>query len=380
MECVIKKVKIDSGEPLKGRVIKILSKTGSFEAPTKVPTSTELNGKKNIGFDAPFLNPVFEITQKYTDKNVSSLHEKNGVHARKVQEINAHADTLINRSLVKYFPQFPRNVVLSDNDVRSFIDLQCESNLNIISLPEIRNESSIDEFKSNFMRYWEYVSDINPNAVFMPYINLSQSPELFREKLNYLSNFEGALHGIGVKFASLREFRPNLFNLANFSDKAFWIHCSTGKRANWTSDIPSGQLHILQRYGVDTVSVEIPMYGGSSKVKPVSNTRYFNSEKITIPKISESLHDGELTCNCPICRQQKFNEVVEDLNRYVTQNKSINSVLNDFSKIHEVYASTKEFEISRKSIKEGELRKYFHEKVGLRDDLENSKEYQSILN
>lgn len=372
MESIIKKVSVKHGEELKGRVLKVYSKKGSFETPNKAPTSTELNGKKNIGFDGPFLNPVFEITQRYTVNNVSDLHKKNGVFSRKILEINAHSDTLANRSLVKFFPQIPRDLKLNDDDIRSFIDLQLESNLNIISLPELENDASVEEFKHNFEKYWDYVYHINPNIVFMPYLNLSQDPVLFKNKLNILSEYEGILHAIGVKFASIREFRPNLMSLASFSDKDFWIHCSSSKRANWNSNVPTSQIHVLQRYGVDTVSVEIPMGGGQAKNRLALDTGYFNQEKVTIPKISESLHDGDLVCRCPICRAQNFNELTEDLSKFVSPQKSINSVLNDFSKIHEVYASTHEFELSRQRIKEGELNKYFHQKEGLKQDLNDT--------
>ena len=167
MESIIKNVSVKHGEELKGRVLKVSSKKGSFETPNKVPTSTELNGKKNIGFDGPFLNPVFEITQRYTINNVSDSHKKNGVFSRKISEINAHSDTLVNRSLVKFFPQIPRGIQLNDNDIRSFIDLQLESNLNIISLPELENDARLEDFKQNFEKYWDYVYNINPNVVFM---------------------------------------------------------------------------------------------------------------------------------------------------------------------------------------------------------------------
>ena len=372
MESIIKKVSVKHGEELKGRVLKVSSKMGSFETPNKAPTSTELNGKKNIAFDGPFLNPIFEITQRYTINNVSDLHKKNGVFSRKISEINAHSDTLVNRSLVKFFPQIPRNISLNEYDIRSFIDLQLESNVNVISLPELRNDEGLEEFRQTFEKYWDYVYHVNPNVVFMPYLNLSQDPTLFKNKLELLAEYEGMLHAIGIKFASIREFRPNLMSLAAFSDKDFWIHCSSSKRANWNSNVPTSQVHVLQRYGVDTVSVEIPMGGGPIKNKPTLDTRYFNQEKVTIPKINEFLHDGKLVCNCPICRQQNFNELTQDLSKFVSKQKSINSVLNDFSKIHEVYASTNEFELSRQRIKEGELNNYFAQKDGLKQDLHDT--------
>lgn len=370
MEEVIKKVSVKHGEELKGRVLKVYSKKGSFETPNKAPTTTELNGKKNIAFDGPFLNPIFEITQRYTKKSVNALHQKNGIFSRRMQDINAHADTLINRSLVKYFPQIPKDVKLSDQDIRSFIELQCESNVNVISIPELENNCKEESFYKNFLKYWNYTNEIKPNAVVMPYLNLSQDPKLFKNKLELLSQHEGTLHCIGVKFASLREYRPNLMHLANFSDKNFWIHCSAGRRANWNSSIPGCQLHTLQRYGVDTVSVEIPSGRSNNvKFKPSLDTRYFKRATVTIPKIKDSIYDGHLECDCPICSNQNFEDLTEDLGRFVSKNKSINSVLNDFSKIHEVYASTSEFEVSRERIKDDDLTNYFLEKDGLKDDL-----------
>ena len=366
MKSVIKNVRIKHGEELKGRVLKIHAKTQSFETPTKAPTSTELNAKKNIGFDGPFLNPVFEITQRFSPGSISNFYKTNGYHSTKIRDINAHADTLINRNLVKYFPQFRKDTILNDDDMLSLIDVQLESNINVISLPEVKEDATKDEFKNNFEKYWKYCENEKPEAILMPYLNLSQDPDLFREKLKYLAEFEGSLHAIGIKFASPNTYRPNLRTLASFSDKEFWVHCSSIKRAVWNAEIPSSQLHILQKFGVDTVSIEIPMAMGEGNAKPILKTKYFNNEKVTIPSIEESIHDGSLICNCPICQQRNFNELTEDLKRY-QGDRSLNSVLRDFSKIHEVYAATSEFEISKQRIKEGDLNKYFSEKEGLKD-------------
>lgn len=127
MKSVIKNIKIEHGEALKGRILKIHAKTGSFKTPTKAPTSTELNAKKNIGFDDPFLNPIFEITQRFSPGTISNFYKTNGYHGTKIRDINAHSDTLIKRNLVKYFPQFRKDTILNDDDILSLVDVQLES-------------------------------------------------------------------------------------------------------------------------------------------------------------------------------------------------------------------------------------------------------------
>ncbi|RJS48523.1 MAG: hypothetical protein CIT03_07450 [Methanobacterium sp.] len=370
MSEIVKKARVKHGGSLKGRVVKVSSKKGSFETPTKAPTSTEINGKRNISFDGPFINPVFEISQRYLKKeNVQNLHRKNGTFNRKISEINAYTDSLIDRYLVKYFPQIPSGIELDDRDIRILIDLQLESNINLITIPEPSNNCSSTDFHDNFTKYWEYIAEVKPTATAMPYINLKQDHNLFENKLNLLKEYEHALHTIGIKFASIREYRPNLMSLAEFSEHDFWVHCSDGRRvSNWRALSPGGQLHALQRYGIDTVSIEIPMGGGSISDKDYTTARYFNQTSVTIPKIIDSVDsEGNLECNCPICSGQNLGEVAENLKRYASTKKPLRSVVSDFSKVHEVFASTNEFEISKQKIKEDSLKEYFDEKEGLKE-------------
>ncbi|WP_286242219.1 hypothetical protein [Methanobacterium ferruginis] len=374
------------GEVLKGRVVNVHVKGNkSFETPTKAPTSTEINGKRNISFDGPFMNPVFEITQRFqTSESVTSLHKKNGTFARRVSEINAFADGLTDRYLVKYFPQIPYGKLtdekLTDKDIRLLVELQIDSNINVITIPEIAPNCSPEDFHRNFLRYWEYISTQRPDASIMPYLSLNQDPSLFERKLEILGEYEKAFQCIGIRFASMMVYRPNLISLAEFSEKEFWVHCSNGKRVNdWKRPSPGGQLHGLQRYGVDTVSIEIPMGGGGSN-KDYTTARYFNRDTITIPPITDSINtDGNLVCDCPICEGQNLSELASNLERYVTKDKPLRSVVGDFSKVHEVFASTSEFDISRQKIKEDSLKEYLDGKAGLKDF--SGKEYlQGKLN
>lgn len=285
----IKKPKIcHGGESYHGRILKVRTstKSKSFETPTKAPTTTEINAKQNISFDGPFLNPIFEITQRFNNKkNVCSLHRKNGVFARRMREINAHAESFKDRSVVKYFPQIANDIKLDDRDLQSLIDLQLDSNLEIISLPEPFKNCSSDIFYKNFSKFWKYVSKVNPKATLMPYLNIDQHHYLFRAKLKQLLEHEGAIHTIGVKFASINEFRPNLMDLAELGKNKLWVHCSAAKRfPGWQT--PNAQVHALQRFNIDTVSIEIPQ-GRGGGTKHYNTARFFDPDTMLIPPVKE---------------------------------------------------------------------------------------------
>lgn len=110
---IIKKVKVTHGEPLKGRVVKVTSKVENFETPDKVPTSTEINAKNEIGFDEPWFNPVFEVGNRFNKlENIQRLHRKNGAFRDKKREIIAHVERFKGYALTKYHPQISHGTPL----------------------------------------------------------------------------------------------------------------------------------------------------------------------------------------------------------------------------------------------------------------------------
>jgi len=377
----ISKIRIShGGEQLQGRILKVNSSIESFETPTRVPTTTENNAKIRTHFDEPWDNLVFEVTNRFnSEEQIRKLHRKNGSFAKKRREITAQVDKFRGYSITKYNPQIPHGVKLTTRDIRTFIDLQLESGFNIISIPESSPISSIKTFQTNLEKFWEYISNINPDVAIMPYISLKQENETFESKLKILSEYEHTLHCIGIRFASPQEYRPNLLSLAEISYKDFWVHCSSGRRyANWRQ--PYAQLHALQRFGIDTVSVEVsqpPIRG--PKQKDPGQVRYFDRKDIMFPHLQDAINkDGHLSCDCPACCKGTIEDIVARVENLGPEDEILLRV-NDVSKIHEVYASTAEFEVSRKRIKENSLNEYFKRKAGLRPFI-GREEDQTVLN
>lgn len=377
----INKVRIShGGEQLQGRVVKVNTSIENFETPTRVPTTTENNAKIRNHFDEPWDNLVFEVTNRFNSEDqIQKLHRKNGSFSQKRRVITAQVDKFSGYSITKYHPQISHGIRLSTRDIRTLIDLQLESGFNIISIPEPYHDCSLKLYQTNFEKFWKYISEVNSDVVIMPYVSLKQENDIFEEKLKLLSEYEHTLHCIGIRFASPQEYRPNLLSLADFSSKDFWVHCSSGKRyPNWRQ--PNAQLHALQRFGIDTISVEVPQPPVRlSKERGVEHVRYFDRKTITYPHIKDVLNkEGYLTCECPACCKGTLDDVVSKVMNLGPEDE-IQLRVNDVSKIHEVYASTEEFEVSKKRIRENSLNEYFKRKAGLRPFI-SKEEDQTKLN
>ena len=362
---------IHGGEPQGGRVLSISGAVASVETPARAPTTTEINAKIRTHFDEPWDNLVFEAVNRFNDiDQVVALHRKNGAFSKKRRALTAQVDKFRGYALTKYAPQFPLDARLEDRDIRILVDLQVESGVDVITIPEPQAGCSIERFRKNLNFYWDYVTKAAPGASVMPYIGLNQDNADFERKLNEIGQHEHDLWCIGIRFASPQEYRPNLLSVAEFASRDFWVHCSLGRRfPNWHQ--PLGQLHALQRFGIDTVAIEVPQAPIKGDWK-IQNIRYFDGRTITYPSLGEiGAERGGLPCKCPVCTGRDVQGLIENVRPWGPEDELVLRV-NDCSKVHEVYASSLEFERTREVIKEGELTKYFRSKSGLRPFLDSS--------
>ena len=364
MKSVIKKVSVKHGEAFKGRVLEVkCKKDKSFKTPSKIPSTTEILGKKHLKIKHEWDNKIYEISQGYYLTKVNNL-DKNAKNFKvKLNSIRSLEKNIPENVLTMYHAQFDEYTRLSDKTVETLIDLQLEAGFDIIQLPETYN-CSVDDFERNFEKYFDYINITRPDAVLMPQIRLRQKSSLFEEKLKILGEFEGYLKAINIRYSMFMHLKRNVESLAKFSDKDFWIHTSNCTRLEMNRLIPTSTQHILQKYGMDTFSSEIPMYRQGLTNRVAYEILYYNPQTLIVSEINECMDNGYLRCNCPICRRHKFEYLCEDLEK--KNNQSLITNLNDFSKIHELYTSTAEFEKSQMYIEEERLMDYFKLKVGLR--------------
>jgi len=362
----ISKVRVEHrDEPRGGRIVRIATSVGTVETPTRAPTSTELNAKVNIHFEEPWDNLVFEVASRFLDvAQVQALHQKNGAYATKRRALAAQVDKFRGYALTKYFPQLALGTTLDARDVRTLLDLQVEAGFDVISIPEPSSSCTLKRFEENLDRSWSYISAQDRDLAVMPYASMSQDPAAFKAKLTALVEHEGDLRAIGLHFASPLTFRPNYLTLSEFGDRDVWFHSSGGRRYPSPRQ-PLAQLHAIQRFGVDSVSLGVPQapVRGDPDWRYV---RYFDRGTVTYPRIQEACgREASLPCGCPLCRHRKLDDLVSHMRSLGNQDELVLRI-NDAARVHEVYASTAEFEDARRAIREGRLVRYFRRKAGLK--------------
>ena len=84
------------------------------------------------------------------------------------------------------------------------------------------------------------------------------------------------------------------------------------------------------------------------------------------PKLKEICGgNGTLPCDRPLCKGRTLKDLIDHLRPLGPADEMVLR-LNDASRIHDVYASSAEFDVARRNIQDGILVEYFKRNDGLR--------------
>lgn len=372
----IKKIRILSlPEKFGGRVVEVQNTKRNFTTPTRSATSTEANYKDRLNLDAPILNPLLEIVKLFTKKYpVKRFREQNGVFYKSKREITARTDAF-EYAISKFFPQLEQTELLSIEDVKIVLDLQIESGADVVSIPDITTNSDFAGFERHVIAAAEYIRECSPNLEPMPYIDLSLKHSDFKGKFDVILANINTFSCVGFIHRSVDKYRANYSYIWKHRDKEIWTHVSGVPRVLATT-FPTSQLHIPQRYGIDTCALKLPRIpppptGEKSPPErvlsdPTEYLRFFDRQTIELFHLPDwhNRYGNDISCNCAVCSDKNLNEFIEAY-LYDKKGKVSQPHLIAATKMHELFASTNEFEASQRYIRENSLGEYFTEKEGL---------------
>ena len=360
----IKDINIVNQDQLGARTLEIRTSKIDIVTPDRGVTSTEAGYKKEIQvyypIDDPFENKIFEAIQHFTKEEVKELHTKNGEFKKRKKNLTAvvrnHDDML-----TKYFPRMGQDVVLDIHDVRALVDLQIESGLDIISIPDISINSRSREYEKHILQFAKYIEE-HADAKPMPYIDMANNNERFRSKYNTILDNDGTFSCIGVIYRSTDEYRANYYYLSKNGDNKIWIHASNVGRTYNKTD--TAQLHIPQQYAIDTCTVESYRVRTKISPKPLKDLKVFDPMTLGQIPFNTYKEDYGHEPNCLYPFSDK--SIDEFIDIFKERNNSIDTLnLDKGLKLHESFTSPDEFATSRLAIKEDDFRRYIKSRTYL---------------
>jgi len=282
-------VKLLYRDPIGARSIQVRGSKCDFITPERVLTSTESNNRTDvlnfIPFDEPFENRIFEFVGHFTMNDISQLRSKNGIFGKRMQVYRAHCRRY-SEMITKFYPRITRRGLLTLPDMRSIVDLQLQCGFDIIAIPEPRVDGDVKEYSKNLTKFSDYVR--NRNAEPMPYIDMVNENNIFREKLKAVADLVPNVRCIGLDFRSYTQFYPNFRAVSEvLGDTELWIHASNVPRIH-SQMIPLAQAHLPQAYSIDTLALESRQVAAPLKTKQLHRIRKFVEKTLGETRLGHS--------------------------------------------------------------------------------------------
>ncbi len=160
------------------------------------------------------------------------------------------------------------------------------------------------------------------------------------------------------------------------------IICS-GVNRYWQSNWTTAYMHVPNFWGIDVTSLEskpiVPKkdkFGNYIPIepKPIDDIKRFDQISLGIIKLEdhEDSYGMDLNCDCAVCNGKNLDDFKVKYSSDSEGNIDT-TILEDFCKLHETYASTKEFDNERKFIEQNESKTYVDDHQFLDEYIQKNK-------
>lgn len=363
-----------------GRCLRVKTDKGTFYTPERRATSSEFEYKQQLPVRGTIDNAVGEIVSDFRDNELNQFLAGNGPFKNRKSRLESLAD-MMEYSDISFYPQLKKGNLVNSEGLFLFTELQLNTPIDSVSIPPF----SHDTFQSYTKILKDYCNGIRNSSSGkqepVPYLDMGLPPEEFKKKAEFIWSLckeeNELLNSMGVIYRPVDSNIQNYLYLHSNRQRNILINASGVERIH-SRRVPTSEMHILQRYGIDTYSVKTkrfynPPNNESKKGKEEINRieleklRLYDANTIGVIKIDEwsKRYNTVLNCDCIVCKNNDINSFI-DKYAYDHNGEINNQLLIKATKIHELFASTKEFENSKKYIQEGDLKTYFGGKEYLR--------------
>jgi hypothetical protein len=346
----------EENEYFGARVLKV---DGKFSTPFRVPSSVDYGSKQQLPTPIKIDSEISEVTINFRSAEYEQFTSQNGPFSNRIAQIEEKADLMSYSSLVSYYPQIPKAITPDKKGMWLLLRLgMFAEGINIISVPDFEPENS---YEHDLQQYCEGIRDYKKEP--MPILDMGLDHELFKKKFDQIvSNVETDLvKVIGLIYRNYSKHILNYYHILENKNKKVLYYAVDVQRK---FENQAATMHILQSFGIDLYSTRFMRGGGGANEKKIRDVDIFDKSAVGVLKLNEysqKHEDNHLNCNCPVCQGATLDEFI-DKHGYNGNDELDGYQLQYAGKLHEFFASSNEFDISRKHIIENELLDYFSSK------------------
>jgi len=257
----------------------------------------------------------------------------------------------------------PREFEIIDNIHKYLLELQIQSEVDIITVRERGFDSTPNEFDKRFSKSIDYLDKYSSNhhIAILPILRLDTSAKWLKRKINIA--IDNGANGIIFKYGPYADIQQGLEVVREASkDKDIWFHLSGVSKKSQGASV----MHAFQVFGFDTFSLLTPRGGGKETDKP----KKYNFEWLDKKTLGFLNQDHvQLKCKDAVCKGHSTKTFIDTYNSISATSGAL--------KYHNSVNSNYEFQLGRESIKDGETIKYLSKKKNVNNLL--SKQFKINL-
>jgi hypothetical protein len=316
--------------------------------PNKFATTTELNATRIVGLKEEFPTELVvagKLIYPETLKRILSEEEFLKEFSRRLaRETSVHEDALS----VLFLVMKGEASVTESNDLKTILDLQYFSDMDVISVQQTPNVSSAD-FLGLYKFAERWLSNRGLDKPLMPVLTPGESRESFEKVLNPVLKRGVKLVGLDMKggfyYHALRSLEE-----AKKKDPELWIHAfQVPPKIRFASNyLRCSEGMMLPLFGVDSFNRWVvpppPVPLTKDKINMFDSTNWGVFKR----KEWDKEYGAKLNCSCPMCNKQRLptfflGQVLTVLGR---------------SKVHDHYAQREQMLELSEAIKKGRATRF----------------------
>ena len=231
----IRVVDIDTTSENGPRILRIHTRKNVIETPCRMITSTENKFKKDLALSplderAELETALFERVYTPRLKTILDLRRVNGVLNRLKRSINnsirGFGDSISFLNLRFKKGKEPSNL----RDVESLIHLQCRTNLDLVSIPDLSYIHEKKNFEFYIRGYRKYVEDLSGKET-VPILDMNNPIDVFKTKIETV--IENGFNMAVLRCRSFDEYYANYSFLKDTKrEEEIWFHMVDSWRAS----------------------------------------------------------------------------------------------------------------------------------------------------